>query len=861
MTLCCVSLSPATETVTLQLKWKHQFQFAGYYAAIKKGYYLEEGLDVILKEGTPGGNEVEDVVRGRANFAVGMSDILLSRFLGEPVVLLANIFQHSPVTLITTKISGDSSPQDLFEKSIQMVSSVKSAELQAMFLNEGVTLADLNISTPRWNLEDLTSGRVDAISAYISSQPYLLKKQGIAYTLISPITYGIDFYGDNLFTSEREVAEHPDRVAAFLRASLKGWQYAMENPEEIVEFILSEYVDGSNRALDRDFLLNEAAAYQDLILPQFITIGHTNPGRWKHIADTYVRLGLADKEYSLDGFFFSPEGVSFSWSYWPIQLALLIFSIGIAITSILLLFNRRLKREILAHLQTEKELQESEGKFRALFEQSGGYCMILDPNTPDGIPIILDANKAACVEHGYDREEFIGRPVGVVDDESGKQLIIERTAEIMTGKPFYVENEHIRKDGTIFSVAVNAQRIDIGGKPPFILTTEYDISDQKRLEEKLRQAQKMESIGTLAGGIAHDFNNILSSVLGFTELALDSVEKESAIEEDLQEVYSAGLRAKELVKQILTFARKSGEDVKPIEIGSIVEEVLKFIRSTIPTTIEIKQSVESTSHIMGNATQIHQIIMNLCNNAAQVMEEDGGVVEVSLKDVTFDTVRSSRGGSIKPGDYVELKVSDTGQGIEPHIMTKIFEPYFTTKKVGEGTGMGLAMVHGIVETYKGKVLVESTPGKGTVFTVYLPICREKKIELVSHAEKLPLGHERILLVDDEISITRVNSRILGQLGYEVTAKNSSVEALELFQLNPNEFDLIISDVTMPHMTGDRLAYEVMQIKPDIPVILCSGYNNKISNSSVEEIGVKAFVTKPVVKADLAKIVRAVLDQV
>ncbi len=299
-----VNFSRANETVTLQLKWKHQFQFAGYYAAIKKGYYPKEGLDVVLIEGKPGGNEVEDVLSGNANYGVGMSDILLSKFQGKPVVLLANIFQHSPVTLLTTRKSGYTSPQDLFNKNIQMVKGIKSVELQAMFLNEGIATADLNISDPRWSLEDLISEEVDAVAAYVSSQPYILKKQSIPYTLISPITYGIDFYGENLFTTEHEIAEYPERVVSFRRASLKGWQYALENPGEIVDLILPEYAS-SNKKLDRGYLLNEAAIYQGLILPKFVKLGHTNPGRWQHIAETYVRLGMAVKDYSLDGFSFS----------------------------------------------------------------------------------------------------------------------------------------------------------------------------------------------------------------------------------------------------------------------------------------------------------------------------------------------------------------------------------------------------------------------------------------------------------------------------------------------------------------------------------------------------------------------------
>jgi CheY-like chemotaxis protein len=251
--------------------------------------------------------------------------------------------------------------------------------------------------------------------------------------------------------------------------------------------------------------------------------------------------------------------------------------------------------------------------------------------------------------------------------------------------------------------------------------------------------------------------------------------------------------------------------------------------------------------------------MNLCTNAAQAMEDEGGTLEITLKDVNFSRATYTGQLSVKPGDYVEIKISDTGGGIEPHIIEKIFEPYFTTKEAGEGTGMGLAMVHGIVETYGGKILVESTPGKGTIFLIYLPIAKTSKVHLYHKAEALPTGQERILFVDDEAQIVKMTSRILGQLGYSVTTKTNSVEALELFRAKPNDFDLVISDVTMPKMTGDQLAQKLIQIRPDISVILCIGYSKKLSEEKASEIGVKAFAYKPIVKEDLAKTVRDVLD--
>jgi PAS domain S-box-containing protein len=406
--------------------------------------------------------------------------------------------------------------------------------------------------------------------------------------------------------------------------------------------------------------------------------------------------------------------------------------------------------------------------------------------------------------------------------------------------------------------AYGEARLDDSGKAVQIFGAAQDITDKKKLETKLQQAQKMESIGTLAGGIAHDFNNILSSIIGFSELALGEAEKGTELEDNLQEVRMAGLRAKDLVKQILTFARQSDEAVKPIQVDIISKEVLKFIKSSIPSTIQINDKINSDSFIMGSPTQIHQVLMNLCTNAAYSMEENGGILEFSLNDIMID--RMIMISDLRRGEYIEIKVTDTGIGISPQYIHTIFEPYFTTKPVGEGTGMGLAVVHGIVEKYGGQITVNSTIGKGTCFTIYLPITKKRKVHTHSEKKDLPVGTENILFVDDEASITKMGSKILEQLGYSVTTRTSSLKALELFRSKPNVFDLVVTDMTMPNMTGDKLAIELIKIRSDIPVILCTGYSKKISEETAAEIGIKKFVHKPMAKADLARTVRKLLDE-
>ena len=364
----------------------------------------------------------------------------------------------------------------------------------------------------------------------------------------------------------------------------------------------------------------------------------------------------------------------------------------------------------------------------------------------------------------------------------------------------------------------------------------------------------------LAGGIAHDFNNILASIIGFTELALDDVGQDSVIEDNLQEVYASSIRAKELVGQILAFARKSEEKLKPIIIDTILKEVLHFIRSTIPTSIEITSDIESGSPIMGNPTQVNQIMMNLCTNAAHAMEDRGGVLNVSLKDIVIDRNFSKKNIELNLGDYIKIMVSDSGPGIPSEIVDRIFEPYFTTKGPGEGTGMGLAMVQGIVESYEGKIFVDSNLGKGTTFTIYLPVTRKRIIQGQYESDQLPTGTERILFIDDEAAIAKMGSQVLERLGYKVTTRTSSIEALELFRIKPDDFDLVITDMTMPNITGDKLVVELMKIRSEIPVILCTGYSKKISDFSAADIGIKALAYKPIVKADLAKTIRKVLDE-
>jgi len=380
-------------------------------------------------------------------------------------------------------------------------------------------------------------------------------------------------------------------------------------------------------------------------------------------------------------------------------------------------------------------------------------------------------------------------------------------------------------------------------------------------ERQLQQVMKMQAIGTLAGGIAHDFNNILFPIVGYTELTMDDIPEDSQARRNLEEILKATHRAKELVQQILTFSRQGGQERKCLKIQFLIKEALKLLRATIPSSIEIESHVdENCGPIKGDPTQIHQVIMNLCTNAYHAMQASGGKLEVALKEVDISYERSQERVGMKVGPHLELTVTDSGHGMEPEVLERIFEPYYTTKEQGKGTGLGLSVIHGIIKNHGGDITVSSQPGKGTQFTVYLPVVDEidEETEAVASAGATR-GSEQILLVDDEKQIIDIEQQILERLGYKVTPKTDSEEALEEFAALPERFDLVITDMTMPKMTGDQLARKLMEIKPDIPVILCTGFNETITEEKALSMGIDKFIMKPIVKDELAGTIRSVLD--
>jgi PAS domain S-box-containing protein len=516
---------------------------------------------------------------------------------------------------------------------------------------------------------------------------------------------------------------------------------------------------------------------------------------------------------------------------------------------------KELSDQIDVALNSEKKLRESEERFRSMMEQMTDPVYICSPDykidymNPAMKKLLgRDAIGESCYKALYNKENechwcvFDRIKTGISIETTNKSPLFNKTFRI-TNMPLKNKNGDISKM-TIFR--------DI---------TDYlkAVNEKEKSELQLLKASKMESIGNLAGGIAHDFNNILSSIIGFSDLALNNVEKGSELEDDILEIHRAGKRAAGLVKQILIFARKSDVKLHPIKIRPIADEALKLLKSTIPSNIEIMATVDSDFTVLANGTQIHQIFMNLCTNGSQAMEKDGGKLFVSVTDQNFSRDQIPFNISLSPGKYVNIKISDTGMGIPKTVIDSIFEPYFTTKEMGKGTGLGLATVHGIVEKISGKIIVESSLGEGTKFEIYIPATQDLKLDYPENLTDMPKGKESILLVDDEKAITKMNKRFLDGLGYKTVELNDSNEALKLFENNPDQFDLIVTDMTMPNMTGDKLAAKILEIRENIPVILCTGYSKILSKEEAKKTGLSAYIEKPIDKVKFSQTIRQILD--
>ncbi|VFQ44802.1 ATP-binding protein [Desulfoluna butyratoxydans] len=572
--------------------------------------------------------------------------------------------------------------------------------------------------------------------------------------------------------------------------------------------------------------------------------------RWKQVYNSYYHERL---------FYWMGANAAYEKTIIPRWLINTVGAIVI-ISALLAALSRALNNKV---KKKTRELRSQKKQYKDLVENANSIILRMDKNGR-----VLFLNRFGLDLFGYTRDEIYGRNVldMILSPETAQSyrfITADKKTFKLPENYEFMENENICKDGRTVAIQWSNRAInDHDGHFHEILCIGTDITQRRQLEASLSHSQKIEAIGTLAGGIAHDFNNILTIIFGYTDLARLYIDKPEKIKNALDQISQGGLRAKELIGQILTFSRKSETKQQTLQPLHIVKETIALLRPALPSTIKIESTLTSKSTIHADPTQIHQIIMNLCTNAYHAMEETGGTLRVALTDIRIreDETDLAQCPST-PGDYTLLEVSDTGSGIDPDIIEKIFDPYFTTKQRGKGTGLGLSLVHGIVKEHMGHIHAQSIQGEGTTFNVYLPVLKDNTsaVSGETHRGKIIGGNETILVVDDESKIADSLSQILSRHGYTVKAFTDAAKALAFFQEEPDTVDLVLTDMTMPGMRGSALTREILRCRPKLPVILCSGDIEPLSVEYLQESGIADYIQKPIMMGNLLQKIRKQLD--
>ena len=712
-----VTPSPALDHVTLQLKWRHQFQFAGYYAAIAQGYYRQAGLDVTLREADSTHDPTQAVIDGHAEFGVGNSDLLLFRQKGYPVVVLAAIFQHSPLILVSRAASGATDLQALSNKRLMMVPS-ESAELFAYFKYEGVDPATLQVQPQTFNLEDFISGKVDAMSAYSTDEPYTLRQRNFPFYTFIPRTGGIDFYGDCLFTTESQIKQHPARVRAFLQASLKGWDYALSHQPEIVDLILRDY---DTEGKTREQLLFEANQTAELMHPELIEIGHMNPGRWQHMADTYADFGMLPRDFSLDGFLYNPNPKpNYTWAYWTVGIlsVVAVGTLGWALP--MLRLNLRLRREVRERQRAEAQVRASEKQYRELAEQAPFPVAISDVETQQ---LLFINRRAANTMHFDAALPFEQGSEDFFDDPGIRAQILAR---LRSGQPVsdYEVRLHTR-DGRHLWVLLSAGTVEFAGRRGVVVAFQ-DITQQHELQLALQRSKEVAESAEAAKSrylavMTHELRTPLSGIIGLAHLLqADPITPDQR--ENVVLIETAAQTLFELIDGILDYAKLEAGSLEPdrerVAIWPLVQSMNRLFTApaqakdlTLTSTVDPEVPVV----ILTDEMRLRQILGNLLSNAIKFTETGGIELQVTARpaaDFVDGTPRRWR---------LCFQVRDTGIGIAPENTLKLFKPYAQAtpgiaRRYG-GTGLGLAISRQLAQVLGGDLTVKSLLGNGSTFAV------------------------------------------------------------------------------------------------------------------------------------------------
>lgn len=702
------------QKVVLQLRWKHQFQFAGYYAAIKNGYYKKLGLQVILKEGGKGIDHLEEVENGHAQYGSSNTDVLIGRLDGKPLVALAAIFQHSPAVILARKGSNISSLQDFIGKKF-LLTRRKDAEILASFMNEDA-YDGIKFVYRKYSINHYLDKTIDGYVAFESNQPFTLKKMGAEFSILRPRTYGIDFYGDCLFTSESELKNHPERVRDFREASIRGWKYAFKHIDEIIDYIISEY----SVSKSKEHLRYEANVLKKLTMPDMIEIGHMNPGRFKHIADTYARFGIVPKKYSLDGFIYSPHTkIDLAGLYTILSIISGICFIFGGISYILKRYNNKLKREIVRRKEIQKALGRSEVKYRELIESvPQGIAEISSNDT------MLFMNSTFCTMMECKQDQCIGRTINSLAEEDHCFSILEKFGKDNQERP----NSLIPSYQTICTLSgkkieleiVCADKHDSTGRLNGKILILTDVTNTKKIErerevlqQQMLNAAKLATLGEMVGNIAHEINNPLTVVLGNSNLMKKMVDK-NEIDCERMKFYIKRIqktvgRINDIIRGLRVISKNSEEmPFKKVKLKSLIMDTVSLCvdRYTYEEVGLFVCDIDDEFELVCRKTEISQVLLNLLSNAFDAVCELG---EKWVR-INVDVVDAER---------VEISVTDSGVGVPVEIRNDIFKPYFTTKGTRNGTGLGLSISHGLINRHHGTLRID-VDSSNTCFVMTLP---------------------------------------------------------------------------------------------------------------------------------------------
>jgi len=968
----CTAVAEHLETVRVQLKWKHQFQFAGLYMALEKGFYRQEGLNVQLLEGGPGLAPVDMLLAGKAEYSIADSGVLLYRGEGKPLIVLASIFQHSPQVIYTR--DDIATPADLKGRRVMMQKGYMTVEVQTLLNHYGVRAGDFE-RQPIGSIDDLIAGKTDAFPGYSSNEEFLLAQRGIAYRMFRPRDIGIDFYGDVLVTTERELAFHAARAEAFRRATLKGWSYALDHIDEAVALILDRY---NTQHKSREYLRFEGKSIRSLMVPDVVPIGLSNRHRWQHIAEAFAASGFSVPGIDWDRFLYYPSTslrqVLYEYRAIVTIIAVFGFALLLAVYSILL------RRQVRSRTQ---QLQEASVEFERILDRMQDVYY-----RADAAGKVQWISATVKEKMGYAREELIGVPLsqlyadkdgrlrflqaldangGRVDNykmrlrckdgsilwaEASSQYIVDGRGQVIgiegnvrdvaqrylaeeaarkaraelevifdnmqdtfyradtegiivfaspsvssllgvsvgeivgtnldewyadsDGRKMFldalrlgggsVSNFETRlrhKDGHVFWVSASSHYCyDDDGEIIGVEGVVRDISDIKKAEQEkeeltaqFQQAQKMESIGLLAGGIAHDFNNLLVGVMGSAELAMMDLQRPQEMQAHLQQIMQSAQKGSQLVRQLLAYAGRGKVAVECVEINALLENMASLMRTVISKQARLQCELsKEPCFVMGDASQLGQIVMNLIANASDALLGQPGTVRLRtgktlLEREDIQQMPPYDGGEVRAGEYVFFEVADDGCGIAPEIRDHLFDPFFTTKS--EGTGLGLSALMGIVKQHGGRIQLQSEPGEGSSFCVYLPraqemarISRSRPDDEADTVVEAPPLSGTVLIVDDEAAVRRVASGMLEHAGMRVLLAEDGKHALALLDKHPDEIDLVILDISMPGMRGEEVFAIMRQRKPALPIIISSGHPRTEAATALGLEHRVGFVYKP-----------------